>query len=89
MTILKTAKKILGDNLTAIEYFDNVCNEVVNKNLKHENPLGYKHNFYVVTEVSNFDSKDNDSSATESKLFELFEAVEKEIQDGVVAQGKT
>jgi FAD/FMN-containing dehydrogenase len=82
--ILKTSKKVIGENLTAIEFFDSESNKIVSKNLDYSNPLGYSNNFYVLVESSEFTSSDN--SSTDSKLFSLFEAASSSIADGVIAQ---
>lgn len=75
----------MGENLTAIEYFDEVSNKIVDEHLGHRNPLGFDHKYYVLTEVSDYGLK-SDPKFVEEKLFALFDSVQNEIAEGVVAQ---
>lgn len=86
--ILKKAKQFIGDNLTAIEYFDGSCNQVVHDNLGHENPLGYNHKYYVITEVSDFGSGEEAATSVENKILEFYELIQDKIEDGIVAQNR-
>lgn len=86
--ILQKAKEFIGDSLTAIEYFDSECNEIVHSNLGHKNPLGYNHKFYVVTEVSDFGAGEDAASAVENKLIEFFDLIGEDFEDGVIAQNR-
>ena len=85
IAILSTAKEVLGANLSAIEYFDNVSNKMVKTMLNITNPLGYDFNFYVVVETSYNDlSKENEEDKAED-FIKLFEAVGDHAGDGIIA----
>jgi len=49
--ILVTAKSMLGEVLSAFEFMDSVSMEIVEKHLRHRNPIS-AHPFYVLVETS-------------------------------------
>ena len=74
-------REILGENLTALEFFDEQSNEIREKHIKSENPLG-SHPFYMVIECSNFGG----NQSNEDKLLGLLEHIGDYIEDGVIGQ---
>ena len=85
ITILGTAKDLLGSNLSAIEYFDNSSNNIVTKTLKFTNPIGSDFNYYVVVETSYTDILNEQAEGREIDLINLFEASGDHASDGIIA----
>lgn len=79
----KNVKSTLQD-LTAIEYYDNVSMIHVNKHLKLDSPFDKSYPYYMLIEVGTKDEK----SAQES-LENIFEKWGDTIADGVISQNET
>jgi (R)-2-hydroxyglutarate---pyruvate transhydrogenase len=79
--VLKSAKRVLGENLTAFEFFDKEWNRVQIEYVGNKNPLGDEHRFFLIVEASTY----GEDKTCEDKLLQVIEAAGEAIVDGVIA----
>ncbi|KAI8911757.1 hypothetical protein EDD86DRAFT_203201 [Gorgonomyces haynaldii] len=84
--IFKKAKMDLGEILSAFEFFDTHCMDLVEKHLEKPSPFGEKSPFYVLIETSG-SNKEHDDQKLDQFVEQLME--HEMVGDGVLAQDQT